>query len=110
MSTTKKNTMDVLWNCFLFLLLCLSIFNISFFINSKPKILFAKTDDRDQKVKLWKAFTTEHPDYFEGYVELSKLELVKGNFEEAMKYYLIANSINPNSEKVIELKKRLANY
>lgn len=85
------------------LVLGLSAFNLSrYFTNLK--VLGAKTEDTQNMASetYWKEFLSQNPTYFDGWIELAKLEEKLQNKEGAQKAIGEAIRINPNSEKLNE--------
>ena len=94
----------------IFLILCLTtltFFNVSLIFYSPPTIVEAKEDVISSKIDFWEDFLSSHPTYFEGWVELSNLQLQKGFKDEAILSYNNAFRIDPNSEKLIILQLKL---
>jgi hypothetical protein len=94
----------LLFCCFLLVLSALTVSNISVYFNSKPKIIYANNDSITHRVGFWKTFLYSHPQYFEGWVELTKLELKIGNIDGAKATFAKALEINPNSEEISSLR------
>lgn len=93
---SHKKTL-IIYYCLILILAALSIFNLSFYINIKPKVLYIENNDLNYHLSFWGSFLKIHPDYFEGWVELSKLEIKGGRRDEALSAYTKALKINPNS-------------
>lgn len=87
-------------------LLLLSGINIESYLQ-KDKVLGAQvtvynpTDDLEKERDFWKTFLSQNPNYLDGWLQLSKLESDLGNYPDSEKYFKIAETIDPSSEKVI---------
>lgn len=55
----------------------------------------------------WKEFLSNNPTYFDGWIELTNIEIVTGNKDAANKAFLAAEKINPNSDKIIQLREEI---
>ena len=84
----KRTT--IVYLCFLTLLITLSIFNLSFYVYSKPEISYLYKNDMEKRIIFWKSFLDSHPSYFEGWIELSRLEFKNGNQKGAQVAFLKA--------------------
>jgi cytochrome c-type biogenesis protein CcmH/NrfG len=93
--------------CFVLIIGVLTFFNLSLYMNKTnlPSKVLASKDQNN--VLIWKEFLKSHPDYIEGWIELSKIEFDKGNKSEAYEAYVKAWKINPNSQEVIQLGSKL---
>lgn len=89
-----------------FCLTSLSLFNLSLIFYNPPKPVLAKTNNY-AGVEFWQNFLALHPTYFNGWVELSSLQIQNGDLEAARESYSHAFRINPNSEELIILKLKL---
>jgi len=117
----KKNTADYDKRFIFFLsilivliLILLSLPNISLYL-SKPH---QSTQDENTKVlgkkdflleekNYWENFLKSHPDYFPGWYELTEIEIKLEENNDAQKAFSKALKINPNSQKLLNLKNRL---
>lgn len=107
---TKKNIyLNLsLWAA-IFLILALSLFNVA---NSKKekRVLAAETESINQEGKLleekkyWESLLLQHPTYFEGWIEMARIEFSLGNINSFFAALEEARKINPNSEKLKNLK------
>lgn len=99
---------SVMFICFIVVLLTLSFFNLSLFLNHKGKIvpIFEKID-YSQKILFWQSFLESHPDYFDGWMEIARLQLKSGNIEEAEAALFKAQLIKPNSPDINLLENEL---
>lgn len=106
-SAPKKNNSKYLILASLTLLLVLSVFNLSFYLNLKPNVIYAKIDNTDKRIGFWNTFLEYHPDYFEGWIEVAKMEYKRGNLESANIALSNAKNLNPNSPEIIALENLL---
>jgi cytochrome c-type biogenesis protein CcmH/NrfG len=76
------------------------------------QVLGAKTEapinTSSEEISFWENFLAKSPTYFDGWVELSQLMLSLGNKPAAEMAYNKAQDINPNSDKLGELRRLLA--
>ncbi|MDP3994822.1 MAG: hypothetical protein Q8P91_03245 [bacterium] len=86
-------------------LLLLSGLNIETF-KQKQKVLGLKTENTQEdsifpiEEIYWTFFLTQNPNYFEGWIELAKLDIDSGKTDHAIYSYTKAKQLNPNSQKV----------
>lgn len=89
-------------------LLGLSISNLQLYFNYKntplPQVLGERSDQLNEDKRFWQDFVSDNPTYLDGWIMLTKVNLELGNLEEAKVAFEKARIINPNSEKVSELK------
>lgn len=52
----------------------------------------------------WTDFLIQNPNYFEGWIELAKLDIDSGKTDLAIYSYTKAKQLNPNSPKIKELE------
>lgn len=113
MLNNKKNKKTIivntkmLWLSVYLFLTTLSVLNLLIYFKSTPKVIYSKTNMLDTKINVWKSFLISHPDYLEGWIELTKLEISKGNKKDAVEDLSIIINLNPNSEEIINLQKDL---
>lgn len=90
------------------LLLVLTGVNIDKFLNNQ-KVLGTSVDTTSiQEEKLyWQKIVSDNPTYIDGYLELAKVEVQLGNIQEAQNFINQALQINPNSQRIPEVKKQL---
>ena len=78
---------------------------------SYTKVLGAENVTQNQnpleEVSFWENFLAKSPTYFDGWVELSFLMISLGNQEAAEIAFNQARDINPNSDKLEELRNLL---
>ena len=112
MKKANKNTSvatSTFYTCLMIVLTTLTIFNISYYYFSKPKVSYIVKDTVDSKISFWKSFLALHPSYFEGWVELSRLDIQNGDKSGAITAFHNAWKINPNSIEAQRLKSILEN-
>ena len=82
--------------------------NINTFLNNQ-KVLGAKIDTTPlQNEKLyWENLVKKNPKYTDAYLQLAKVDIELGLKEEALDQIKTALSLDPNSNKIIEVKKLL---
>lgn len=100
----------------IFLILALSLFNVAnsnefLFIPAKEKrVLATETESINQEGKLleekkyWESLFLLHPTYFEGWIEMARIEFSLGNINNFFQALEMARELNPNSEKLKNLK------
>ena len=107
---TKKNVyLNLSLWASIFLILALSLFNVA---NSKKekRVLAAETKSINEEERLleekdyWQSLLLEHPTYFEGWIEIARIEFSLGNVNSFFGALEEARKINPNSEKLKNLK------
>ncbi len=79
--------------------------NINKFISTR-KVLGATVDNEkilDEKT-YWLEVVKDNPTYIDGYLELAKVDVELDLREEAKSYIQMAYSLQPNSEKINEVK------
>ena len=105
----KRNLVFFCSCCAAAILLFLSGFNLKSL--SSTRVLGLKDEAQDvnpsEEVSFWEDFLAKSPTYFDGWVELSYVMNSLGNIEAARVAFNKAVEINPNSEKLEELKNLL---
>ncbi len=83
-------------------------FNLKTYLTPKetPTVL-AATSTYQEELRFLTDLVFEHPDYIDGWIELARLDHKHQNPERVQVWIAKAESINPNSPKLIELKKEL---
>lgn len=107
---TKKSYLIKIIEYFLIIIiLFLTAINLN--SHSKQKeVLGANIENVDstkEKIDFLKSITDKNPLYFDAYIELIKLNIEDLNTNEAIKYYTIAQKINPNSQIIKSYKEVL---
>ncbi len=99
--------------CATVLLLLITSFNINQLVSPK-QILGTKTQVKNEEMKIinneianWEDFLKDNPGYFEGWVKLSELKLQIGDLSGAKEAFQKAWKIDPNSEEIKSLEKKL---
>jgi hypothetical protein len=59
-------------------------------------------------VLFWEGFLKQNPTYLKGWLELTNLEIERGNKAAANLYLEKAKSIEPNSEEIKQLEDKLS--
>ena len=95
--------------CAAAILLFLSGFNLKSLSSTRVLGLKdeAQSENPSEEVSFWEDFLAKSPTYFDGWVELSYVMSSLGNIEAARVAFDKAVEINPNSEKLEELKNLL---
>ena len=105
----KRNVVFFCSCCAAAILLFLSGFNLKSL--SSTKVLGLKDEAQSlnpsEEVSFWEDFLAKSPTYFDGWVELSYMMNSLGNIESARVAFDKAVEINPNSDKLEELKNLL---
>lgn len=99
-NSPTPNTHRTLLFVLVLLLLSLSIFNLSIYWNARPKTIYAKLDNFEEKSNFWYSFLTVHPDYFQGWIELSKIQINQGDLKLAKESLENAKVLNPNAPEI----------
>ncbi len=89
-------------------LLGLSSLNIHSYLDQN-KVLGSTTDttSSSNEIAFWEAFLIENEDYTEGWLELARLKIDKGDFVGAGKAINQMEKNSPNSERLMRLKNSL---
>jgi hypothetical protein len=89
-------------------ILTLSIINLKHYFTNL-NVLGAKTETETNlsNESYWKEFLNQNSTYFDGWVELAKIEVGVENKELANMALLTAEKINPNSDKIIQLREEI---
>lgn len=90
------------------LLLLLSTFNLNLYLN-KQKVLGSATIEPNShtEIAFWEDFLNENENYIEGWFELAELKMDEGDISGAREALIKVEKINPNSERLMKLKKSL---
>lgn len=111
----KKSAWDKISykNYFLHYLSCLAVvfiltlttLNINKFLNDR-KVLGVAVDNEKilTEKEYWLGVVKDNPTYIDGYLELAKVDVELNLNEEAKNYIQKAYSLQPNSEKITEIK------
>lgn len=94
---------------FIIFILFLTAINLGDYSN-KEKVLGAKIENVDltsEKISFLKSITDKNPLYFDAYIEIIRLNIEELNTKEAIKYFEIAQKINPNSQIIKSFKETL---
>ena len=104
----KTSSKPLIVSALLVLVLALSLLNLSTYLNSskKGKVLSSQVDVY-QEMEFWNELLQQSPTYLTGWVELAKVNISLGNFDEAIYDISVAEKIDPNSKVVNEVKKLL---
>jgi len=104
----KQYFVHYLFCLLVILLLVLTGVNIDKFL-SNQKVLGTKIDTTtiQNEKSYWQKIVSDNPTYLDGYLELAKVEVQLGNTQEAQNYINQALQINPNSQRIPEIKKLL---
>lgn len=95
--------------CCVIVILALSIFNIFLYLAIPTNsILGHKTEANRESIltsekTFWINFLEINPSYFQGWIELTKINLNLDKLEEARGTFQKAREINPNSKAISEL-------
>lgn len=93
---------------FLVLLLTLANLKIIFMKPGVQKVLGVK-NTYDKNKAYWLEILSYYPDYFPGWIELTKLELEEGNLEKARDAFIKAGEIMPNSKELVPFTENFKN-
>lgn len=104
----KKDLVYLCSCCAAIVLLLLTGFNINKFLESKKVLGTAVDVSGIQNEKTyWLQMVSQNPTYRDGYLELAVIDNTLGNKEESLIYFQKAKSIDPNSQKISEVRKLL---
>src|SRR3989304_9862504 len=90
-------------------LIILTLFNLTYYL-SKPKVrsvLGAQADQNSVLIFYWKNFLSYQPSYIDGWIRLAEIEYNANNTKGAIYALQRAGKIDPSSEKVKVLGRRL---
>lgn len=89
-------------------ILTLSLINLkSYFTNLNVLGAQIETNLNLTEESYWKEFLNNNPTYFDGWMELTKVEIKVGNKVAANKALSTAETINPNSDQLLLLREKL---
>lgn len=91
-------------------LLIFSAINIS--SKKEEKVLGLKSEisfTTQEKISFLNDLIVTHPNYFDGLIELSKLNLLENNIESSIATLKTAENVNPNHREIKLLKKEIEN-
>jgi hypothetical protein len=93
-----KNTAFILSSLAILVVLALASSNFKTYVN-RLNVLGAETESPIQvkNIEYWDNLLKKNPTYFEGWIQLSKLEKANGNPLRSFECLNKARSINPNS-------------
>lgn len=107
LSSSKSNYLLVY--CCVIVILALSIFNIFLYLAIPTNNILGYTTEANRGNNLtnektfWINFLEKNPGYFQGWIELTKINLDLDKLEEARRTFQKAREINPNSKAISEL-------
>lgn len=120
---TKKNPsiLPLITVCFFVVVLALSLFNISLYLNKTGKNFWGESIHRQVSSKttatqlqgdidFWIQFLDKHPTYQEGYIELGRLYIKTGLYDQAKKVLGLAQNLNPNTQNLKGAIEALENF
>jgi len=70
-------------------------------------MVLAATENVDEEILFWQNISDINPTYLDAFLELSLLAAKKGNIRLVRQYLFRAQSINPNSYRLIKVRKSL---
>lgn len=87
------------------ILFFLTAFNLDRYLETK-EILGSTTtiSNSRNEIAFWEVFLYENENYIEGWFELAKLKIDEGDINGARQALAEVEKINPNSEKLMELR------
>lgn len=90
------------------ILLFLSTYNLNLYLK-RQKVLGSATVTSSSlsEIAFWEDFLNENGNYIEGWFELAELKMGEGNITGAREALIKVEKINPNSERLMKLKKSL---
>ena len=115
MKEKKRNNLsnsgnnNLLVYCCVIVILALSLFNLFLYITLPFENVLGDNTNANIKSGLidekiyWINFLEKNPGYFQGWIELTKINLKLDKLEEARGTFQKAREINPNSEAISEL-------
>ena len=95
--------------CSVIVILALSIFNIFLYLAIPSNSILGNNTEANLENNLthektfWINFLEKNPGYFQGWIELTKINLKLNKPDEALGTFQKAREINPNSETISEL-------
>jgi hypothetical protein len=88
-------------------LLLLSSLNLHLFLKQDRVLGTASKTQPFNEISFWEDFLSVNDDYLDGWVELAKLKAEAGKIKEVKEILIKIEEINPNSQKLLELKNSL---
>ena len=87
------------------ILFFLTTFNLDHYLEAQ-KVLGSTTtiSSSRNEIVFWEVFLYENENYIEGWLELAKLKIGEGDINGARQALAEVEKINPNSEKLMELR------
>ncbi len=96
----KKTLTPFFTALFIVTVLTLSFFNLKSYFYT-PNVLGAENEIKINPTQIfWETFLAENPNYFPGWIELSKIDKANGNPLKSVEDLNHARSINPNTPEV----------
>ena len=108
----KKQFILICSCCAAIFVLFVTTFNLNSFIYQR-RVLGIQTELQSQQSKLlkekayWVGFLAQNPNYFSGWVELTKVYIGLGDMESARAALTRAGEIKPNSELLRDLEQQI---
>ena len=98
--------------CALIVLITLSIFNFSLFYRQQFKTISQNSvlgtqNEIEEKLDYWYNMVSQHPNYIVAWLEIAKLENLRGNQQAVKNAIKFAEAIEPNFEDLIKTKNEL---
>lgn len=98
--------------CASIILITLSIFNFSLFNWQQFKTIgqnsvLGTQNEIERELDYWYNMVSQHPNYIVAWLEIAKLENLRGNQQAVKNAIKFAEAIEPNIEELIKTKKKL---
>jgi hypothetical protein len=110
--SSGNNSKIIYTACALVVLVTLSVFNLSYFYSQQyralsDKIVLGAKNNTETKLDYWYKMASQHPNYIVAWLEIAKLENVRGNNQAVLNAIKFAEAIEPNFEELAQTKKEL---
>jgi hypothetical protein len=108
-----SNNLKIIYTlCASIVLITLSIFNFSLFYWQKfqtinQKRVLGTQNEIERGLDYWYNIVSQHPNYIVAWLEIAKLENLRGNQQAVTNAIKFAEAIEPNLEELIKTKKEL---
>ena len=108
----SNNSKMIFTLCASIVLITLSIFNFSLFYWQKYQTINQKNvlgtqNEIERGLDYWYNIVSQHPNYIVAWLEIAKLENLRGNQQAVTNAIKFAEAIEPNLEELIKTKKEL---
>jgi len=108
----RNNPKMIYTACALIILIALSIFNFSLFYwqqfrTFSQNSVLGTQNMAEEELDYWYDIVSQHPNYIVAWLEIAKLESLRGNQQAVTNAIKFAEAIDPNLEDLIKTKYEL---